>query len=176
MFYPIFRVRRVQDVREVQLCRLTLSPCNPVVDCAQDVRGAAPRYDDAARTALRSALFAARHALADSAGPLADARSGANLLPAALMGHAGGARRGLDLSGFHTAVLWAGSALAGAALVRGVSLLGQKLTFVTLNYLLQLPCPAFGSMPSSACIACGVQYVAHVPWLAAVASYWRVQG
>lgn len=95
------------------------------------MRGAAPRYDDAARTALRSALFAARHALADSAGPLADARSGANLLPAALMGHAGGAGRGLDLSGFHTAVLWTGSALAGAALVRRLSFVSQECTFCT---------------------------------------------
>ncbi len=85
---------------------------------AQDLRGWAPRYDERARAALRSALFAARHALADSAGPLPDGRTGANLVPAALMGSAGGADRALDLSGFHTAVLWAGSALAGAALVR----------------------------------------------------------
>jgi len=85
---------------------------------AQDLRGWAPRYDERARAALRSALFAARHALADSAGPLPDGRTGANLVPAALMGSAGGADRALDLSGFHTAVLWVGSALAGAALVR----------------------------------------------------------
>jgi hypothetical protein len=121
----LFRTRRCAGKKKARLAwykprsaRVGTPQASGRAPGAQDLRGWAPRYDERARAALRSALFAARHALADSAGPLPDGRSGANLVPAALMGGAGGAGRALDLSGYHTAVLWAGSALAGAALVR----------------------------------------------------------
>ena len=87
------------------------SRCAPLQDCA----GHAPRYSEAARASLRAALIAARHVLAETCWPMLDLRTGSDLLPGMLRGSSpagcSGRHSAHDLTGFHTALLWAGSSV-----------------------------------------------------------------
>ena len=81
----------------------------------QDCRGHAPRYGDSAQASLRAALIAARHVLAETCWPMLDLRTGTDLLPGLLRGSlqpsSSGWHGAHDLTGFHTALLWAGSSV-----------------------------------------------------------------
>ena len=85
-------------------------------DALQECRGYAPRYPEEARLFLRGVLTACRHILAETCGPMAGCSDGRDLLPEILRGSVNGdgpLRHGsADLSGFHVAVLWAGSSVA----------------------------------------------------------------
>ncbi len=84
---------------------------------AQDCRGVAPQYDASARAQLREVLFAARHIVTEATGGLPDSRTGQDLLPMLLQGKAA-AKRVVDFSRFHTAMLWLGRTLAAVGAPR----------------------------------------------------------
>ena len=80
----------------------------------QACSGAAPAYKADVRRGLRGVLTACRHILAETCSSLADATDGEDLLPAMLRGSVRdpGLKHGsADLSGFHSAVLWAGTSI-----------------------------------------------------------------
>ena len=80
----------------------------------QACSGAAPAYKADVQRSLRGVLTACRHILAETCSSLADATDGEDLLPAMLRGsfREQGLKHGsADLSGFHTAILWAGASI-----------------------------------------------------------------
>ena len=79
----------------------------------QDCCGHAPAYGEGARETLRETMYALRHLFHEAMGPLHDSRTGQDLLPALLQGKTL-RRHLLDLSGFHTAVLWLGPSIVAA--------------------------------------------------------------
>lgn len=91
-------------------------------------RGATPAYDASQRAGLQPVLSAALALLHAVFEPLPDSRTGADVLPWLLRG-AVLADGGLDLSGCHAALLYAGGALVAVALLRA---LGPQLAELPL--------------------------------------------
>lgn len=78
----------------------------------QGCRGYAPRYPPEAVTKLHKNLVAARHVIAETCTPIQDLMSGKDLVPLLLQGWVEEADgTWLDLSGFHSALLWQGTTL-----------------------------------------------------------------
>ena len=87
----------------------------------------------------RATLTACRHILAETCSPMSDQEGGSDLIPEMLKGgvqQSSVLRHGSqDLSGFHTAVLWAGSTIVAVG--------GPLLTSVSVSVGIQRPRTSF---------------------------------